>query len=292
MTLITLLLVLALDRLLVGHREIGVTAYIDSGLAALAERLPATWNGIAGGLALVAPAVVVTALLQWLVSGWLFGLLGFAFAVAVALLMLGPSDVLDDLEHYIDASRRGDHERRAFYYQRLLGGVEATAHPADDEADRVAYAVLYRLHDHLFAPLFWFCLLGPMGAVFYRVAAQGALQPPAALAERPALVRALADIMAVLGWLPARLLAFAYAMTGRFDSAIRRLRAGARAGTDGLTANRDLLGETGRAALDDGGEDDEPRTAQRASAARALAIRAGIFWLAILALLTLTGWLG
>jgi len=292
MTLVSLLLTLALDRLLLAHRDPRVREAYDRLLDAVVRRLPDNWNGVVAAVLLVLPAVGAVAVIQWLVSGWLFGLVSAVVTIAVVLLMLGPLDIVTEVDEYIAAQRTGDERQLAYHFERLTGEVGPIG-DAQAEANAATRAILYQGHDHLFATLFWFCVLGPLGAVLYRFTAQAALQPSAQIASNPARVRALRDILALLGWVPARLLAFGYALTGSFDAAVNRLRAGVASNQDGLAGNRALLAETGLAALSgsaEWGTQDDPGAAPRA--ARALVIRAALFWLAILALLTLTGFVG
>jgi len=301
MTLVSILLALAIDRLTLWHRDSGLQQIWQQLLETFARRMPTGWDGMGGGLLLILPPVLVMGLIQWLIAGWLFGLVGIVLAVAVLVFMLGPLDVVNSVDDYIDARRSNDPERSDFYYRRVVG--EAPPESPVEEGRAMARAVFHQGHDHLFGTLFWFCVLGPMGAVFHRVAAEAALRPGSAINARPALARATRDIFAVLSWIPTRLLAFGYAMTGSFEAALRQLRVGAvGAAGDWLRANQLLLADTGAAALRSGEDDSGDLAAEvdrrandaatAVAAARALVMRAVVFWLAILALLTLAGWLG
>lgn len=300
MILISVLAALALDHFLLAHRDSRVGRWFGKAIDAAAARLPSTWEGVGAALLVSAPPVVVMLLLQWLLAGWLYGLASLALAIVVLLLCLGPIDVVSHVGDYIEARRDDDAERVAWNFERVTG--EMPPSESRDEGRRMVEAVLYQGHDNLFATVFWFCLLGPTGAVLYRMAAEGALRPPPAIVARPGLHASLRYMLGILGWIPARLVAFGYAMTGRFEEAFARLRLHVLvAGDDVLGANRRLLIDTGGAALRQ--EDSEPLAdvgAERRSsdaggvveAARALALRTAVLWLAVLALLTLGGWFG
>ena len=301
MTLITVLIGLFIDRFTEAHRDSRVAHWFGPIAEAIATRLPAARAGLGSALAVVMPPALVVLLVQWLLGGWIYGLLGLVIGVVVLLLSLGPLDVSDVLEDYIEARRAEDSERSDWYYERFTGDhVPAVV---AQEGRSMVEAVLVRSHDHVFATVVWFCLLGPAGAVLYRMAAEAALQPPPGIVARPALRRALRHVLGLLGWIPARLMAFGYAMTGSFEHALGRMRAGTEGADDLLTANQWLLVNTGTAALrgDDELERDEPgidgerrsrHPAAAADAARRLALRTGVLWLAVLALLTLAGWFG
>lgn len=299
MILISVLAALALDHYLFAHRESRVGRWFGKAIDAVAARLPSTWEGVGAALLVAAPPVVAMLLLQWLVAGWLYGLASLALAIVVLLFCLGPIDIVNHVGDYIDARRDDDAERTAWNFERVTGEMPPAA--SRDEGRRMVEAVLYQGHDNLFATVFWFCLLGPTGAVLYRMAAEGALRPPPAVVARPALHASLRYMLGILGWIPARLVAFGYAMTGRFEEAFARMRAHPQAANDVLTANRQLLVDTGTAALrqedseplaDVGSERRSSDAAEVVEAARALALRTAVLWLAVLALLTLGGWFG
>jgi membrane protein required for beta-lactamase induction len=301
MTLISLLLALGLDRALFAHRDGPVPRWYGGMTDAIGARLPSRFDGLGAVVTIVAPVVLVIALVQWLACGLLFGLASLVLGVIVLLFAFGPLDVVGLVDDYADASAADDRERMNWIHGRLTG----TEPPEDphEEARSIVDAVLYQGHDNLFATVFWFCLLGPAGAVLYRMVAEGALRPSPVIVARPPLQRAYRYALGLLGWIPARLIAFGYAMTGSFEEALQRLREGAPAADDLLASNRGMLCRTGTAALRqdesrdeaDAEEDGERRTGRPGEAveqARSLVLRAAVFWLAILALLTLAGWFG
>lgn len=301
MTLISVLVALGLDRMLLAHRDSPVSGWYGRLIDTVAARLPSRWQGSGGALLIAAPPVIAIAVIQWLLWGWLYGLAGLAFGILVLLFTLGPLDIAGLIDDYIDACASDDRERAIWYYERLTG--EQPPQSPRDEGRHMVEAVLYQGHDNLFATVFWFCLLGPVGAMLYRVIAEGALRPSPTLVARPALQRAFRHLLGLLGWIPARLIAFGYAMTGSFEEALHRLREGAPPAEDLLAANRNLLYRTGTASLrrdeetevTEAGADGERRSSEPGPAveqARALAVRTAVFWLAVLALLTLAGWFG
>ncbi len=304
MILVSVLIAIALDRLLFWHRDSPVGRWLASWIDLVVTRLPVGWDGVGGILAVILPPALLMLAVQWLIAGWLFGLVSLIVGVAVLLFMFGPLDIINTVDDYIEARRNEDAERSDFAYERVVGAAPPRAH-GTDEGRTMARALFYQGHDHMFATLFWFCILGPVGAVFYRFSAEAALRPTPALVARPALARAARDVVSVLGWIPTRLLAFGYAMTGSFEETVARLRAGRAHGMDPLQDNQTLLADAGTVAMrddrrwdpdpdndadDTGGERRSGDEADIVTAARALMLRAGIFWLAILALLTLTGW--
>lgn len=301
MTLISVLVSLALDRAMFSHRDSAVSEWFSRAATGIATRIPAGMDGVVGAVIVVLPPAIAMALLQALIGHWLFGLVGLALGIVVLLFALGPLDPVSLVDDYMDARRLEDRERSDWFYERFTG--EAPPGSPSDEGRSMAEAVFYQSHDHLFAIVFWFCVLGPAGAVLYRMCAQVALQPAPALVARPGLLKGARWLLGLLGWIPARLIAFGYAMTGSFEEALHRLRHGARGPTeDLLTGNQRLLAETGGAALrrspnerdDTAPASSEERRAREpvdaVEAARALSVRTAVLWLAIIALFTLSGW--
>lgn len=301
MTLISVLLALALDRWMFSHRESAIQGWFGRASTAITAQLPAKLDSLVGAVILMLPPAILMALLQGLIGGWIFGLVGLVLGILVLLFAFGPLDPVSLVDDYIDARRLDDRERTDWFYERFTGELPPDS-PAD-EGRRMVEAVFYQGHDHLFATIFWFCVLGPAGAVLYRMTAETALRPAPAIVARPGLLRAAQQLLGLLGWIPARLIAFGHAMTGSFEEALSCLRRGVRGtGDDLMAGNRQLLGETGAAALrrdpverdDDFAADDERRSSNPAEAvesARALSVRTAVLWLALLALFTLSGWL-
>lgn len=136
----------------------------------------------------------------------LFGLVWIAVASLVFLYALGRGSTGAESERYRSQCRRGDFEA-AF----LALGAEPEDVPAspEDVHRAVQASLLYAAVQRWFAVLLFFLLLGPAGALAYRL-----LQLSAA---DSATARSL---LFYVDWLPARLTAAAFVVTGDFiDSA-------------------------------------------------------------------------
>jgi membrane protein required for beta-lactamase induction len=285
MTLISALLGIAADRLLPHLPEYRRYAPFVSYVDWARERFngPA-WDHIGGLLLLLLPLWASVALLQSWVSDWLFGLIGLLFSVAVLLYCLGPRDLAADVDTYCEAHASGDaalHKRAA----ELLLQREAHADDNGEYARRVSSAVLVDAHDRLFAVLFWFALLGPVGAVLYRSVAVLYQQRR----ETGEFGDSVAWLYALLVWVPARLVALGYALSGHFDAAVEGWRRAHQNLSPGSEGSLRVLEETGAGALGVDGAVSGQQGAQQVRAALRLVWRTLWIWLVVMALLTLAG---
>ncbi len=164
------------------------------------------------------PALVVLALSAALVwSNWMAAVL---FSIAVLYLTTG----FRQFSHYFTdihlALRMGEVERA----RRLLADWRGVAadHLSSGEIARLAIEeALMSSHRHVFAPLFWFVLLGPAGALLYRLARYFCY---AWGGRNQADFGRFGDFsrraFAAIDWLPVRLTAAAFAVVGDFEDAL------------------------------------------------------------------------
>ena len=156
-------------------------------------------------------------------------LFALVFDVALLYLTLG----FRQFSHYFtdirDALDRGDEAEAG----RLLAEwrhLDASELPRTEVLRHVIEHALLAAHRHVFGVFFWFVVvsalgLGPMGAVFYRMAEfsarywsyrQRTLDAPA----NDALKALSRRLFSVIDHLPARLTAFGFAVVGNFEEAV------------------------------------------------------------------------
>lgn len=196
------------------------------------------WRG-PWGLALgLVPVVLAVGLVQWLLDGIAFGLPALAFGVAVVFYAWGPRDLDVDVQAAIDAP---DAAARAEALARLRPAAALGAGHARDEVGRIFVAAMRRW----FGVLFWFVLLGAVGALLYRLVAYAAEDEPA-LYMPPGTVDGARRLLAVLDWPVAQLMALSLALVGNFDVVVSAWKA---AGGAALRAGVDMLAAVGRASV-------------------------------------------
>jgi len=154
----------------------------------------------------------------WLVFFLLSGIspfLGWLWNVGVLYVTLGFKYFSDDAERIARLIRAGELDVARTQLEAWRGG-DARAFSADDIARVTIEQVMGASLRQMYGVLFWFVLLGPVGAVLFRAAS--------ILARRWSNTRGRFGLFAlkafhVVNWLPARLTALTYAIAGNFEDA-------------------------------------------------------------------------
>jgi AmpE protein len=240
-------------------------------------------------LALVLP-VAACAVVAHFLEGRVYALAALAFAVLILFYTFGPRELAADFDAVLNED---DVVARVVAAQHLRSEPDG-APRAFTSAELVEAAVMAALRRR-FGILFWFFLLGPAGALGYRLAwvtadnGDGRIDPRTRYAAR--------RFAFALDWVPAHLMVLAMALVSNFDAVIgtwRRwhghpahspwdfdpgfLAAVARSGVDAdITAG-------------DGATTDVRDPIVELADARRLMLRVLIVWLAVVALIVLAGW--
>ena len=251
------------------------------------------WRGRYGiALALVLPLLVV-GLLQVALDKPVWGFVGLLFDIAVLFYCWGPRDLDLDVAAVLDAP---DAVARRNAAARL--GLVGDAAKLDGPT--LVEAVFRNALRRWFGVLFWFCLLGPFGALLYRLAALAA-EPDADLL--PHATRDGARVwLAILEWPVAQLMTLSLALVGNFDSVMAAWRE-----PDAFALHGRLLANAARASVRseiaeevaDYTESGVPASTALAEAfgelpelrdAMSMVWRILVLWLAVIALFVIAGW--
>jgi len=163
--------------------------------------------------------------------------------------------------------------------QTTTCNTEAPTDP-NQQMVEVTRAILHEPNDRFFSVIFWFVVLGPLGALMYRLTSH-----TMRTSENTTLGNAAAQLQAILAWAPAHLTAAGYAFTGNYEAAKQEFYAKTK--QDTLTeCNYLTLITAGQGAIKDCAPGDETACI---GSARALVLRTLIVWLSVIASLTLTG---
>jgi AmpE protein len=223
-----------------------------------------------------------------------FGLPSLIFDIVVLFYCLGPRDLERDVEA---VDKAPDSDRRNAAVQ-MLNPEEATA-PLPFRAEPLVEAAFTAGLRRVFGPVFWFAILGPVGALLYRLA-QLLAHTPAHAQALPTAQQSLAQKFAgLLDWLPAHLIALALAIASDFDAVLKTWRSyHAAHGKGYFCLDCGFLGAIARASVDadveagDGHAVDTTDALVELDDAMTLIRRVLIVWLAILAVIVIAGVFG
>lgn len=287
-----LTLIAAIVALVVGHAlpDLGRLRRFDwlPAWIRLVDRLgePPPWFS---ALLILLPPLALLGLLQWGLAGKAFGLASLALGIAALFYAWGPRDLDLDVEAVATAP---DADRRASALESLGLPVSGTISPTH-AVDAVFTEALRRW----FAVLFWFAVLGPVGALGYRMVALLARREGVADADdsaRRALFQRLAE---VLEWIPAHLMTLGLAVAADFDAVARAWRDHHAARGSWLSLDAGFLRAAGRASVDADIELDPALVDARAGIAEleealGLSWRVLVVWGIVFALMVLAGLIG
>ena len=281
-------LVAALIVLLLAFSQVDFTRVRDfSWFHTWLAQLRFTEGGGRIAIALAVP-VIVCALIQRALYGWGFGAAGVIFAVLVLIYTLREPE--GDIDAVLTASDLPAREAAA---QNLRDDASAAALPFTSPA-LVEAAVLAGLRRR-FGVLFWFFLIGPAGALLYRLAHVAAGDGGELdLRARDGARR----FAAALDWIPAHLMVLAMALVSDFEAVLHAWRAWhMQPGRSPWELEPGFLAAVARSGVDadieagDGGVvADIGDPLEELADARRLLIRVLVVWLAVVALIVLASW--
>lgn len=188
-------------------------------------------------VSIVVPPVLVIGLLQYFLAGWWWGALEFILGVVVLLYCLGPDNLW--VQVYSSMNELGKEDPAAIGRVQTAFGIAATEN-ASSFHQAFVRAIFLASHQRIFAVVFWFVLLGPVGAILYRLIESVSSQMLSG-GELASQAKAWLD------WLPVRMEAFLFALAGHFTAVFFCWK---RDALKGPYYNEQFLAECGLAALD------------------------------------------
>jgi AmpE protein len=302
MTLIALFLGLAIERLATRLLHLREPRWFDGYLEWTLGRFRGARG--AGLIVLTTVLVLLPVLPVAIIAAYFYReapLLAFAyvaFAVLVLVFSLGPRDLKDEVDDYIDALRTGDEARAGRVSRELL--EHDAAQRTGSGANTLEEAIFVQTNNRIFGVAFWFMIAGPAGAWAFRVSDLMRRRAVFEYRERatdptqvPEFVRALQIIHGVMAWAPARLLALGFALAGSFDRAISEWRQSREASAPFFDVNDQLLARVGSGALEaplPAGETASPVNLDRVRSCIGLVHRTLLIWLVFVSALVVIGW--
>ena len=281
MALICILIGLILERAVDGLQSWRKFHWFEQYSQWLLDHLPGLSNqGTSSIVILLLTVMLLAGLLQHLFADVFLGLFSLLFGLAVFIYCLGPGDLNREIDGFLEAWEAGDEEKTHKCASAILG-KEAPNAP-DQQIVEVMHAILAEPNDRFFSVIFWFVVLGPFGALLYRLTSY-----TMKYSSNKTLSQAAKHLQAILAWAPAHVVAVGYALTGNYEGASASFREKAK--QDDLSeCNYYTLLTAGLGALKDCTPGEETACIR---ATRGLVLRTLVVWLAVIAMLTLIGWM-
>ncbi|MCL1091677.1 beta-lactamase regulator AmpE [Shewanella profunda] len=232
-------------------------------------------------LALVLPALVVY-VLSWLVAGMFWGMLSLALWIFVAVICFNHLKQREIFKKYMQAACRSDVQACYHFAAELDCSECLDAVSEKDLGAKVGQSVAWINYRYYGAVALFLIFFGPVGAVLYCTVRYYAEE-----SARTSLNLPLVDeVVAVLDWIPSRLFAFGYALSGQFSEGFRAWRHSALSFN---TSARKVITETALAAQPSPEVSDAPICVQSTLALLVLSKRNFTLMVAIVSLLTIFG---
>jgi membrane protein required for beta-lactamase induction len=185
------------------------------------------------------PPLLLVGMIEHVVSGWLYGAVKLIFGIVVLLYCLGPNNLWAQVYRCLSELHKDDPATGAKLVETYFGI------PIEEESQLFhqlfVKAIFLAAQERIFSVIFWFVLLGPVGAVLYRLI--GFSSEQSALGVRDTAVKA----KKILDWLPVRIFTLFFALCGHFKNVFIIWK---KYLFKGLNENIFLLNECGIAALD------------------------------------------
>lgn len=297
MSLIIILICLLAERFLLEHQHLRQTNWFNEYNDWFERQELPRWmlEGSVGVVILLLPPLLAITLFQQLFDEILFGIPGALFACMVLLMSFGPQDLDNQIRQVYEAKEHNEEEQANFFVRKLLDDEPPPSEPAYSQA--VAESIFEQANSRIFAVIFWFLLLGPVGAALYRLASY--LPKLDIFSRESDFLFTSKQLVAILDWMPARLTASSYAIAGSFEDALYGWRTyhESRFNEFNSTASGILIctgaGALRLSALIDSDLNETTTYGRRylAEAAMGLVWRSLVVWVVLIGLFTLAGWI-
>jgi AmpE protein len=206
----------------------------------------------------IAPSLIIVGVINCLLQGVLYGFLQLIFATIILLYCLGPENLWVQIYHTMNATDK--EAGRSVSHETVVRSIFIIA------------------NERIFAVIFWFVILGPIGAVLYRLIYIFSTEPVFNLTALATQLKRYLD------WLPIRLFTFLFALGGNFTAVLAYWK---QVVFKGVETNETLLGEAGVLALNLSEGEQFPEAGVAEQQALDLIDRALIIALVLLAILVL-----
>lgn len=214
MLLISLIIAVLVKQMWGDRNPLHKDAWLDSLSLALEQQL-ARLMPVTNTLVFLTILILSTITVQLIALATHAGLLYIAFGVLLLLYCFGRGPFNESITVFIVAEARGDYDEASAAAQQL-GADLPTENNWTTLNLAFIRAVSYRGFERFFAVVFWFVLIGPIGAWIYRFTH---------LWQQKHNNPSIEQWLFWLEWPAARVLALSYAITGNFSACLNEGKA-------------------------------------------------------------------
>lgn len=286
MALLTLIIALLFERYFHTGSSEEREKYSNAGwFVAYQKRLAESFGGqswfkgwLAEAILILLPVFLIYLLFETFDDGFLSSLVMLALAVVILVHCLGPESPRKSLRGYF-SDIANDDEQGAYEHAVAFTGQEA-----DDWAQTqhlVSEAIFTKTQRRYAAVVIWFVILGPAGALLYRLLDWYLGNNPEGTLSAP--------LKTVMDWVAGRISALAYLLAGDMASGVSKIK---KKFFDFNVGGMQLIEEAGVAAIGpvlDCENEEKQKVAENLCALK-LTERTGVILFAFVAVMSLLGW--
>lgn len=168
-------------------------------------------NALAYLFSVLLPCLFLVAIMVF-IKDWMWGIGSLLLAVAVLVYTLGRKAYNAIINDYVTAWQQGDYEKLPLIIEQLdTQYVAVLGEGVQRNHVNARESFIYAAFDGVFVVLFWFVLLGPAGALLYRLNS---------FFVRKVDWKVAKNVQAVMEWPAALLLSFTFALMGDFGKGL------------------------------------------------------------------------
>ena len=168
-------------------------------------------------LALILPAVAVQ-IAMWAVNGIFWGGVSLILWVGISILCFSHLKQRQLFKRYMLAACRGDSQACYHFAEALDPSVSLSAVSEQELGTKVGQSAAWLNYRFYGAVAVFLIFLGPAGAVFYCTTRYFSDESQKHQLELPLVD----DVLTILDWLPSRIFAFGFVLSGQFSQASAR----------------------------------------------------------------------
>lgn len=220
MTLISVIICLIFERFLSSLHTIRNFHWLESlalGMAKSASEKSLVKNLLLLILLIALPVIVVTVIDIQL--HYIFVPLEFLFSTAILFYSLGPETFYDRLKSFCSAKQAGDQESANWYVEKIVRR-QLSSEEKENTPAVLIHDLFPLVNDRIFAPVFWYCLLGPTGAIAYRCVSRIDFAYANSTTVPSLMKRSAAILISIVNWMPARVTGLGFMLVGNFADSL------------------------------------------------------------------------